>query len=156
MDQKNYEPASPAEPAWDIQFTRLVQSVGPQIAGCTADIMRWFKAIGLDSDAQALQTPRGISHFVAISGQRGLICIVDITLIDGMALGRGACAWLDTRLLDASGDVVATNLGKCISGHTVDAKSASKLLSMQNMGQVTTTVFVAALGLFQCRPSAVI
>jgi hypothetical protein len=149
--QKN-TPAPPGEPAWDIQFTRLASVVGPQMTACTEDIVRRFRSMGLGCDAQTRQTPRGVSNFVAVMGERGLICIVDITLLDGMALGQGAYASLETRLLDARGDVVATALGKSVDGQTFNAVSAANVITTQNLGQVATAVFVAALGLFRCRP----
>ena len=105
MVQPHPVPAPPGEPAWDIAFTRLTLAVRPQVDACVLELTRRFQAIGLGCDAQSRQTPRGLATFLAVVGQRGLLFIVDITLIDGMAVDRGPCAALDIRLLDACGDV---------------------------------------------------
>ncbi|MBT9493168.1 MAG: hypothetical protein IV107_12685 [Paucibacter sp.] len=104
------KPNTPNTPTWDISFTRLANAVRPQLDACGLELARRFKTIGWACDTSVRQTPRGVSTLLALVGQRGLICIVDMTLIDGMAVGQGPCAALDMRLLDASGDVVAEGL----------------------------------------------
>ena len=146
MSQPNAIPAPPSEPAWDVTVTRLTRTMGPRVEACAQGLARRFRAIGLGSDTQVRQTPRGLSTFLALVGQRGLICIVDMTLVDGMAVGRGPCVTLDIRLLDACGDV----LGRA---HTESL--AVDALSPENLDRAATAVYVATLAQFDLlRPVA--
>jgi hypothetical protein len=155
MVQPHSIPAPPSEPAWDITFTRLTQAVRPQIEECVLDLARRFQAIGLGSDAQVRQTPRGLSTFLALVGQRGLICIVDMTLVDGMAIDQGPCAALDIRLLDACGDVVADGLASGVHGRAFREASAAQALMSENLDRAATAVYVATLAQFDLlRPVA--
>jgi len=143
MSQPNAIPAPPSQPAWDITVTRLTRAVRPQVEACAQGLARRFQAIGLGSDTQVRQTPRGFSTFLALVGQRGLICIVDMTLVDGMAVGQGPCAALDIRLLDACGDVLGRACGETL---VVDA------LSPENLDRAATAVYVATLAQFDLIP----
>ena len=148
-------PAPPVEPAWDIAFTRLAQAVRPQVDACALDLARRFRAIGVGSHAQAGQTPRGLSTFLALVGQRGLICIVDMTLVDGMAIGKGPRAMLDIRLLDACGDVVAEGLASGAHSLVRQEISGAQALVSENLDQAATAVYVATLAHFDLlRPLA--
>jgi len=128
-------PVPPREPAWDITFTRLVRAAGPPVDACMRELALRFQALGLDTDVTVRLTPRGLSTYLALVGRRGLVCIVELTLVDGMAVGQGPCAVLDIRLLDACGDVVADGL-------------AAEALGPQNLERAATTVYVAALAQF--------
>ncbi len=146
-------PARPGEPSWDRTFTRLTQAVRPRMEAFAHNLGRRFLAMGLGCDRQARQTPRGQSNFVALLGARGLIGIVDLTLVDGIAVGQGPCAMLDIRLLDACGDVVAGSLGKGLKGHVYHENSALQVFTPENMDRAATAVYVAALGHFDLRPT---
>ena len=148
MDSPNFTPAEPSEPAWDLNFTRLTQALGPQIEACVISLTRRFRAIGLSCDAQVRHTPRGLSTFVALVGQRGLICIVDMTLIDCITIGKGQRVALDIRLLDARGDVAAEGIGKGLQGHTFQDIAAAQALLTETLDQAATAVYVTALGHF--------
>lgn len=156
MSQPHAIPTPPSEPAWDIAFTRLTRAVQPQVEACRLDLARRFQAIGLGSDTTVTQTPRGLSTFLALVGQRGLICIVDLTLIDGMAVGQGPCAALDIRLLDACGDVVAEGLASGVlgqaCGETREARETAEKLSLENLDRAATAVYVATLAQFDLLP----
>ena len=155
MSQPHALPAPPSEPAWDITFTRLTRAVQPRVEACAQGLARRFQAIGLCSDMQVRQTPRGLSTFLALVGQRGLICIVDLTLVDGMAVGQGPCASLDIRLLDACGDVVADGLASGVLGRACHETSAAEALSQENLDRAATAVYVATLAQFDLlRPVA--
>ena len=157
-------PTPPSEPAWDIAFTRLARAVQPRIEACRLDLARRFQAIGLGSDTTFTQTPRGLSIFLALVGQRGLICIVDLTLVDGMAVGQGPRAALDIRLLDACGDVVVEGLASIVlgpaCGETHESRearetAAAEMLSPENLDRAATAVYVATLAQFDLlRPPA--
>jgi hypothetical protein len=134
-------PAAPGEPAWDITFTRWTQAMLPRVAACVRELARRFHAIGLDSEMQVLQTPRGLSTFLAVVGQRGLICIADMTLVDGMAVGQGPSGALDVRLLDACGDVVASGLATGGPGQAASGQAPA-------LERAGTAVYVAALAHF--------
>ncbi len=110
--QPDPRPAPPSEPSWDIAFTRLSQTLWPLVDGYVRDLAQQLLASGLCTDAQVRQTPRGLSTFLAVTGPRGLLCIVEVTLIDGMAVRQGPRAALDIRLLDACGDVAVARLGR--------------------------------------------
>jgi len=155
MAQAHPIPATPSEPAWDISFTRLVLAWQPRLQACALDLARRFHALGLGSDTRSSQTPRGLSTFVALVGQRGLICIVDLTLVDGMAVGEGPCARLDIRLLDACGDVVADGLARGAAGYSTHGLTQAAAPSTQHLDQAATAVYLAALGHFELlRPLA--
>jgi len=147
-------PASspPSEPAWDITVTRLMQALRPRVEACALDLARRFQGIGLRSETQVQPTPRGVSTFLSLVGQRGLICIVDLTLVDGMAVGQGPCAALDIRLLDACGDVVADSLAGAAHGRSFDSLTAAEALSPEKLDRAATAVFVAALAQFELLP----
>ena len=155
MAQSHPIPAPPGEPSWDIAFTRLTRDVLPRVEACALDLARRFQAIGLGSDTHVRQTPRGLSTFLALVGQRGLICIIDMTLVDGMAVGQGPCAALDIRLLDACGDVVADGLASGVQGRTALETSSAQALTSTNLDRAATAVYVATLGHFDLlRPVA--
>jgi hypothetical protein len=125
--------------------------VQPRVEACRLDLARRFQAIGLGSDTTVTQTPRGLSTFLALLGQRGLVCIVDLTLVDGMAVGQGPCANLDIRLLDACGDVVAEGLAGSVLGHASGETCetpAAETLSLENLDRAATAVYVEALAQF--------
>ncbi len=155
MAQRHPDPALPGVPAWDIVFTRLAQAMGPPVEACAHGLARRFQAIGLGSDTQVRQTPRGLSVFLALVGERGLICIVDITLVDGMAVHQGPCAALDIRLLDACGDVVAERLADGMPGRTGLETATAQALISDNLDRAATAIYVAALAHFELlRPVA--
>ncbi|MEO6280299.1 hypothetical protein [Roseateles sp.] len=142
----------PASPAWDIRFTRLAQTLQPRVQACALGLAQRWRALGLGSDMEVRQTPRGLSSFLSVVGERGLICIVDLTLIDGMAVEAGPYAALDVRLLDGCGDVVAPGLAD--SSIRLDTTAAQALLPDQ-LDRAATAVYVAALGHFDLlRPAA--
>jgi hypothetical protein len=154
MNQPHSTPIPPGQPGWDIAFTRLTRTVSGRIASCAADIEHRFKTHGLNSDLQVRPTPRGLSTFIALTGARGLVCIVDITLVDGMAVGRGPCTSIEIRLLDACGDLVAPGLGTSMQGTAFDAHSAMQLWTPDRMSQAATSVYLSALGLFDLHLAA--
>jgi hypothetical protein len=125
-----------------------MRAMRPQVEACALDLARRFQAIGLASDTQVRQTPRGMSTFLALVGRRGLICIVDMTLVDGMTVGQGPCAALDIRLLDACGDVAADRLGIGLSGCARHDVSAAGVPRLENLDRAATAVYVATLGHF--------
>ena len=153
MTQPRHTPRAPIEPAWDITFTRLTLALGPAIGACVGKLERLFKAMGLASDTQVRQTPRGLSTFLSVVGNRGLICIVDLTLVDGMAVGRGPWTTLNIRLLDACGDIVAGGLGNGLKGCSFHEVAAAQNLTGDCLEQVATAVYVAALGCFDLWPT---
>lgn len=65
MSEPRAFPAPPSEPAWDVSVTRLLRAVRPQVEACAQGLARRFHAIGLGSDTQVRQTPRGLSTFLA-------------------------------------------------------------------------------------------
>ena len=144
MAKPHFDPVIPREPAWDITFTRLVHAVSPWVADCALGLARRFRAIGLGIDTQIRQTPRGFSTFLALVGERGLICIVDLTLVDGMAIGQGPGAVLDIRLLDSCGEVVAEGM-TCLSLEL----GAAHGLRPDHLERAGTAVYVAALAHFE-------
>ena len=155
MIQPNAIPPPPGEPAWDITFTRLTQIARPRVEACARDLALRFQAIGVGSDTQMRQTPRGLSTFLALVGRRGLICIVDMTLVDGMAVGQGPCAALDIRLLDACGEVVADGLANGMQSRASTEHSVAMALTSGNLDRAATAVYVTTLAQFDLlRPVA--
>ena len=148
--------APPTGSRRDIAFTRVVQSVERQLRVRAAALARWFHALGLITDLQSRPTPRGLSTFLALAGPRGLICIIDFTLVDGMAVGLGHWAMLDIRLLDERGDVVADGLAGGLEGQCFAAWPAARALLDAHLARTTTSVFVATLGYFELMPTGVL
>ena len=153
MFQPSATPTPPGQSAWDIAFTRLARNAQRQVDAFARDLARRFQAIGVGSDTQTKQTPRGLSTFLALVGRRGLICIVDITLVDGMAVGRRPCATLDIRLLDACGDMVGNAMADLQAGGlqrgAFKADSATdEVLNSASLDRAKTAVYVAALAQF--------
>jgi hypothetical protein len=137
-----------AIPLWDITFTRLAHAMRPWFDACTLGLKRRLQAIGLSIDTQIRQTPRGLSTYLSVVGERGLICIVDMTLVDGMAINQGPCAALEIRLLDACGDVVVDELADNLPGSTGMERSTELALVLGNADRAATKIYVAALGHF--------
>ena len=67
MSQSPPIPVPPGSPAWDIAFTRLACAARPRVDDCTRGLARRFQAIGLGSETQVRQTPRGLSTFLPIA-----------------------------------------------------------------------------------------
>jgi hypothetical protein len=140
------KPAGPAEPGWDIAFTRMSREVTQHVEAWVRELTLRFKTIGLTSDTQVRQTPRGLSTFLAVVGQRGLLLIVDITLIDGMAITRHPGVALDIRLLDACGDIVAHCASTPVT--PVFHATSDQVIAAAGMPRSATSVYVMAMGHF--------
>ena len=146
---------TPGGPAWDLTFTRMAHAVRPAVEACTLDLTRRFKAVGLSIDTQVRQMPRGLSNILALVGQRGLVCIVEVALVDGMEIGRGPCAVLELRLLDACGDLVFEGFVGDVRMRTVQGASSAEVGSSDSLDRAATGVYVAALAQFDLlRPAA--
>lgn len=112
-----------------------------------------FQAMGLTCETRVAQTPRGLSVFLALLGPRGLVGIVDLTVIDGQAVGQAQAkvpsAALDMRLLDACGDVVAADLARHGPDRAFhDAQGAARAIAPGQLDPMLTTVYLTALALF--------
>jgi len=141
-------PGAPAAIGWDMAFTRLSNGVQERVIALAQDLTSRLHAAGLGCDAQVRQTPRGVSTFLAVVGQRGLIFIVDITLVDGMSVGRQPGARLDIRLLDACGDVAATCSACSSDGASAFQTLPDRILAWSQVGLCSTAVYVLAMGHF--------
>ena len=135
----------PAQPSWDVAFTRLSRQVSERLAAVTGALTHRLEAGGLTCDLQSRQTPRGLSTFLSVVGERGLLFIFDFTLIDGMAVNRHQGATLDVRLLDGCGDVETTcspqdRPGYC---HTLD-----EIVQTAGVGLDPDLLHVIAIGHF--------
>ena len=109
MDKSVSRSDGPGERDWDIGFTRIWRDIQPQLEACLLDLKRRFQSFGpncADFEMQTRQTPRGQSMFLSVVGRRGLLFIVDITLIDGVKVAACPGAAVHVRLLDACGDTV--------------------------------------------------
>ena len=71
------------------------------------ELTRLLRTSALFCDLCQRLTPRGTSTFLSVVGQRGLISIVDFTILDGMLDSERRGVLLDVRPLDACGDVAA-------------------------------------------------
>ena len=141
-------PGAPAASGWDIEFTRLSREVQGRVRVLVQDLTHRFQAAGLNCDVQVRHTPRGLSTFLALVGQRNLLCIVDMTLIDGMTVAREPGAALDIRLLDACGDAVARQ-----ALHSDDCASPYKMtsdgiLAAEQVGPCATAIHAMVMGIF--------
>ena len=141
-------PGAPASIGWDMAFTRLSHAVQERVKALVQDLTSRLEAAGLGCDVQVRQTPRGVSTFLAVAGRRGLIFIADITLVDGMSVGRQPGARLDIRLLDACGDVAATCLAGSSDGASAFQTLPDRILAWTQVGLCSTAVHVLAMGHF--------
>jgi len=144
----------PAEPGWDIAFTRLSRQVLHHVNACARELALRFESVGLTCHVDARQTPRGNSTVLAVVGQRGLLFIVDFTLVDAMVVARQAAAALDVRLLDANGDVAA----KCIATEPLEPEgyhsTPAQVLEAARSGLSVPSLYLMALGRFDVLPKA--
>ena len=146
MGKSSPQSALPGYTDWDIAFTRISRQVAPEIDACLRELAPRLQAMGLHCDLQSRQTPRGQSSLLAAVGQRGLLFIIDITLIDGMAVAGLRGATLDVRLLDACGDTVAHCSAE--AGTTVYRTNADEIIAAVDLARSATSVFVMAMGHF--------
>ena len=147
-------PDSPTESGWDIEFTRLAREVQSRILVLVQDLTGRFHAAGLGCDVQMRQTPRGLTTFLALVGQRGLLCMVDLTLIDGMTAARERGAALDIRLLDACGDSAARYSLHGIDGASACQATSDGILALNQVGPCATAIHLLVIGVFGLSPSA--
>ena len=143
----------PGDRGWDIAFTRLSREVLPQVEAGVQRLTHRFQARGLLCDVQMRHTPRGLSTFLAVVGQRGLLFIVDITLIDGMAVAGCPGAVLDVRMLDARGETVAQCGATRLPGAPVYSACSAEILAAADLARCATTMFVMAVGHFDLAPA---
>jgi hypothetical protein len=141
-------PGSPAASGWDIEFTRIAREVQGRLRVLVQDLTVRFLAAGLDCDVQTRQTPRGLSTFLALVGQRGLLCMVDMTLIDGMAIARERGAALHIRLLDACGDSAATCSPHIADGAPAYQATSDGILAIEQLAACATAIHLMVMGVF--------
>ncbi len=145
-------PATPSGRGWDIAFTRISRDVLLEVDACVQEMKLRLLAIGLSCDRQVRQTPRGVSTFLAVAGDRGLLFIVDVTLIDGMAVAQHRGAALDIRLLDACGDTVSHCALATAPGAPIYRSSAHEVVAAAGLARSITTVCVTAMAHFDLVP----
>ena len=126
-----------ADGGWDIEFTRLAREVQGRIRTLVQDLMRRFQAVGLGCDVR-----------VRLVGQRGLLCIVDMTLVDGMTVAREPAAALDIRLLDACGDPAASRSLHVPNGPSPYQVTSDGVLAADQVGPCATAIHLLVMGSF--------
>ncbi len=141
-------PGSPAASGWDIEFTRIAREVQCRVRVLVQELTARFLAAGLDCDVQTRQTPRGLSTFLALVGQRGLLCMVDMTLVDGMATARERGAMLDIRLLDACGDAAARWSPHLADGAPAYQATSDGILAIEQVTACAAAVHLLVMGVF--------
>ena len=141
-------PVAPAGGGWDVEFTRLAREVQGGVRSLVQDLTARFQAAGLDCDVRIQQTPRGLSTFMALVGQRGLLCIVDLTVIDGMKVAQVPGAALDIRLLDACGDPVARRPIHRSEGAPAYQATANDILAVHQVGPCASAIHLLVMGIF--------
>ena len=114
--------------------------------------------VGAFRTLSSLILPELVAGFAAANPR------VDLTLVDGMAVGQGPRAALDIRLLDACGDGVVEGLASIVlgpaCGETHESRearetAAAEMLSPENLDRAATAVYVATLAQFDLlRPPA--
>ena len=137
---------NPGARGWDIAFTRLSREVLPQVEAGVQELTHRFQAYGLLCDVQMRHTPRGLSTFLSVVGQRGLLFIVDVTLIDGMEVAGCPGAALDVRMLDARGETVAHCAATTEPGAPAYGARSSEILAAADLGHCVSIMFVIAVG----------
>ena len=133
---------------WDIGFTRVWRDVQPQIDACLLELKRRFQSVGLscaDFKMQTRQTPRGQSTFLSVVGWRGLLFIVDITLIDGMKVAGCPGAALHVRLLDACGDIVENSTANANGVSQRYRTVASEIIESAGLAATASSAYLMAI-----------
>lgn len=153
MDKPAPQSPVPGGHAWDIALTRLSRKVLPHVEAGVQRLTHRFQALGLLCDVQMRHTPRGLSTFLAVGGKRGLLFIVDVTLIDGMAVAGCPGAVLDIRMLDASGETAAQCGATRVPGAPVYSACSGEILAAADLGRCATTMFAMAMGHFDLAPA---
>lgn len=141
-------PGAAAAIGWDLAFTRLAGAVQARLDLLVEGLTSRLNAAGRECDVQVRQTPRGVSTFLAVVGPRGLDFIVDMTLVDGMAVAGVPAASLDVRLLDACGDPAATCWPASSEGALTFQTTVDRILAWDDIGRCATSVCVLAMGHF--------
>jgi hypothetical protein len=141
-------PGFPAATGWDVEFTRIAREVQGRVRMLVQVLTARFVAAGLDCDVQTRQTPRGLSTFLALVGQRGLLCMVDVTLIDGMAGAREPGAALDIRLLDACGDPAARCSPRLKNGASAYQATSDDIFAIVQVAEFATAIHLLVMGVF--------
>jgi hypothetical protein len=141
-------PGSPAAISWDLEFTRIARDVQGRLRLLVQDLTGRFVAAGLDCEVQTRQTPRGLSTFLALVGQRGLLCMVDMTLVDGMAVAHERGAALDIRLLDACGDCAASCSPHLTDGAPAYQTTPDGILAAGQVAACATAIHLLVMGVF--------
>jgi hypothetical protein len=154
MGKPSPQSALPGDTGWDIAFTRISRDVTPRVDACVRELTTRFLAVGLHCDLQSRHTPRGLSRFLSAVGRRGLLFIVDITLIDGMAVSGVRGAALDVRLLDACGDTVSHCSSRAESGAPVYRTDADGVMAASRLARSAISAFVMAMGHFDLVPTS--
>lgn len=142
----------PGDRGWEIAFTRLSREVLPHVEAGVQGLTRRFQARGLLCGVQKQHTPRGLSTFLSVVGQRGLLFIVDFTLIDGLLLAGCPGAALEVRMLDACGETLAQCAATPVTGAPIYSACAAEILAAADLPRCATTMFVMALGRFDLAP----
>ena len=130
---------------WDLAFTRMSEEVLVTVNRCAFELTRLLSASALFCDLRQRLTPRGTSTFLSVVGQRGLIFIVDFTIVYGMAASGRRGVFLDVRLLDACGDVVAWCSPE---PHAAYYSSAKAVVEAAGGGLSATALHMISMGHF--------
>jgi uncharacterized membrane protein (UPF0127 family) len=140
--------ARPQTPSWDVAFTKISGRVMTRVQECADELVSRLSASGLACELRRHQTPRGLSLFLTVVGQRGLLFILDVTVIDGMAVARKQGAMLDVRLLDADGDVQVSATSPCSSGSGIFYSTSDQVILAAGAVLNVTSLHLLAMGHF--------
>lgn len=146
--------AAPSPYGWDIAFTKIHRALQPHVDAGMLDLMRRFQAVGLLGELQMRQTPRGQSTFLSLSDRRGLLFIVDVTLVNGLVVARQQGARLDIRLLDGNGDVLAAGLVGDETDKAIYHLGAEQVIDAADLARAIPSVYLLAICCIDVHPVA--
>lgn len=108
--------------------------------------------MGLTCDRQVKPTRRGLTTFLAAVGQRGLLFMVEISLLVVVQPAGQRDVMVDATLLDACGDVVAP----CITAHRMvpgcRQACCEHILADTDLTRAMTSIYVLAMAHFDLVP----
>jgi len=146
--RRHPSPPLPAAATWPVVSARLMRALRPRVGRMAATLARRFTALGLVCDVRGMATSRGWATVLSLENAQGLQGLIDLTLLDGPAVGLGPCVALDIRLVDACGEVVADGLARHGLGRAFNDGGPPPRWRDDEVARSLTTVLVMAVAFF--------
>ncbi len=94
-------------PGWDIEVTRMVAALVPRFSRHFDELGRLLTVTGMTLRPEYGLSLAGYEANLNLVGRHGLLCRLQLSVVDGMAIGTERGVGLDILLLDAKNRLVA-------------------------------------------------